>query len=80
DQYYRRVCVQPNLLDDPDADLRDAYYWLDCGHALFTRRADGGWTVTAAAEDTPGAVPVTWLHAPGPVPEPYTRHDTAQIW
>ncbi|MFJ8657486.1 hypothetical protein ACIRNU_34750 [Streptomyces rochei] len=80
DQYYRRVCGQPNLLDDATANLRDAYYWLDCGHALFTRRADGGWDVTPAAENTAGAVPVTWFHAPGPVPEPYTRHDTAQIW
>ncbi|WP_432185441.1 hypothetical protein [Streptomyces tendae] len=79
DQYYRRVCGQPNLLDDADADLRDAYYWLDAGHALFTRRADGGWTATAAAEGTPGAVPVVWFQSPGPVPEPYARRNDPQL-
>ncbi|MBZ6102760.1 hypothetical protein [Streptomyces olivaceus] len=79
DQYYRRVCGQPNLLDDTTADLRNAYYWLDCGHALFTRRPDGGWTVTAAAETTPDAVPVTWFHSPGPVPQPYTRRDDPML-
>ncbi|PSK56987.1 hypothetical protein B0E38_02518 [Streptomyces sp. 111WW2] len=82
DQYYRRVCGQPNLLDDAAADLRDAYYWLDAGHALFTRRADGGWTVTAAAEDTPGAVPVVWFShpSPGPVPVPYAQSSGPKIW
>ncbi|MFH9812539.1 hypothetical protein ACH4NO_18325 [Streptomyces olivaceus] len=79
DQYYRHVCGQPNLLDDTTADLRDAYYWLDAGHAVFARRPDGGWTVTAAAETTPGAVPVTWFQTPGPVPQPYTRRDDPML-
>ncbi|WP_042174648.1 hypothetical protein [Streptomyces sp. NBRC 110035] len=79
DTYYREVCGHPNLLDDAAAGLVDAYYFLDCGHALFTRRADGGWTATAAAETTPSAIPVTWFQAPGPVPQPYVRHNDPQL-
>ncbi|MBZ6207476.1 hypothetical protein KVH31_13310 [Streptomyces olivaceus] len=79
DQYYRRVCGQPNLLDDAAADMRDAYYWLDAGHAVFTRRADGGWTATPTQSSTPGAVPVTWFQAPGPVPQPYAQRDAPTL-
>jgi hypothetical protein len=82
DQYFREVCGRPNLLDDATADLRDAYYWLDCGHAVFVRRADGGWDVTEAPANTPGAVPVVWFRHPaaGPIPEPYARRGGPRIW
>jgi hypothetical protein len=82
DQYFREVCDQPNLLDDVGADLRDAYYWLDCGHAVFVRRVDGGWDVTEAPAGAPGAVPVTWFRRPatGPIPEPYARRGDPRIW
>jgi hypothetical protein len=74
DTYYRHVCGQPNLLDDPNRPLTDAYYFLDSGHAVFTRTADGGWEATPVAEDVAGAVPVTWLRSPvGLVPAPYAR-------
>ena len=77
DQYYRHVCGMPNLLDTPAADLRDAYYYLDSGHAVFTRSGDGGWYVAPASPDTPGAVAVTWFRgAPvTPVPAPYERRN-----
>ena len=82
DTYYRVVCGQPNLLDDANARLTDAYYVLDSGHAVFSRTADGGWNVTPTAEDAPGAVAVTWFRgAPvGPMPVPYARRDDPQIW
>jgi hypothetical protein len=83
DTYYRQVCGQPNLLDDATRPLTDAYYYLNSGHAVFTRRSDGGWDVTPAAMDAPGAVPVTWLECPGigPIPQPYTSPDGLQkIW
>lgn len=75
DQYFREVCGMPNLLDDATVDLRDAYYHLDCGHAVFTRRVDGGWDLTPCSSSTPGAVEVTWFRgAPvGPLPVPYER-------
>ncbi|MEU5742102.1 hypothetical protein ABZ784_29425 [Streptomyces tendae] len=74
DGYYRTVCGQSNLLDDASRPLTDAYYFLDSGHAVFTRAADGGWRAVPVAEDAPGAVDVTWFRDPsGPVPEPYTR-------
>lgn len=73
DTYYREVCGQPNLLDDANRNLVDAYYYLNSGHAVFARRTDGGWTVTPVAEDSPGAVAVTWWESPGvgSVPVPY---------
>jgi hypothetical protein len=74
DAYYRQVCGQPNLLDDASRPLTDAYYFLDSGHAVFTRRKDGGWDATPVAEDAAGTVPVTWFSTPvGPVPVPYAR-------
>jgi hypothetical protein len=81
DGYYRTVCGQPNLLDDADRPLTDAYYFLDSGHAVFTRTADGGWQATPASEDTVGAVDVTWFRDPsGPVPEPYTQADGPRLF
>ncbi|MFJ4473269.1 hypothetical protein ACIP2X_38045 [Streptomyces sp. NPDC089424] len=82
DSYCRHVCGRPNLLDDATRPLTDAYFYLDSGHALFTRTADGGWTVTPVAEDAPGAVPVTWFEGGvyGPVPEPYARRSDPKIW
>lgn len=82
DFYFRTVCGQPNLLDDVTASLTDAYFYLDCGHAVFTRRADGGWDVAAASETQAGAMPVTWFRNPGvgPVPRPYERSGDPQIW
>lgn len=82
DTYYRKVCGQPNLLDDATARLTDAYYALDSGHGVFTRTADGGWNVTPTAEDAPGAVAVTWFRG-APVeslPEPYARRNDPSIW
>ncbi|MGV9226371.1 hypothetical protein ACWDPF_27305 [Streptomyces albogriseolus] len=81
DGYYRTVCRQPNLLDDATRPLTDAYYFLDSGHAVFTRTGDGGWEAVPAAEDTVGAVAVTWFRNPsGPVPEPYARQDGPHLW
>jgi hypothetical protein len=81
DTYYRTVCGQPNLLNDTTRPLTDAYFFLDSGHAVFTRRADGGWEAAPAAEDTAGAVAVTWLRAPsGPVPEPYARQGDPSLF
>lgn len=81
DGYFREVCGQPNLLDDATRPLTDAYYFLDSGYGVFTRRADGGWQVTPAGEDTRGAVPVVWFrHPSGPVPVPYGRHDEPQLF
>lgn len=81
DGYYRTVCGQPNLLDDATRPLTDAYFFLDSGHAVFTRTADGGWQATPVAEDAAGAVPVTWFrHPAGPVPEPYARQDGPRLW
>jgi hypothetical protein len=74
DAYYRIVCGQQNLLDDAGADLTDAYYWLDSGHAVFSRRPDGGWNVIPSASTTPGALAVTWFSCPaGPVPKPFQQ-------
>ncbi|MFF1444180.1 hypothetical protein [Streptomyces sp. NPDC058295] len=77
DQYYREVCGMPNLLDRVGADLRDAYYHLDCGYAVFTRSPVSGWEISPADPTTAGAVPVTWFRgAPaGPAPVPYARRD-----
>lgn len=82
DQYYREVCGQPNLLDDADARLTDAYYVLDSGYAVFTRSVQAGWEVTPSSPTTPGAVPVTWFRgAPaGPVPQPYARRNDPTLW
>lgn len=83
DTYYRVECGFPNLLDDSQADLTSAYYFLDSGHALFTRTGDGGWAATPTAAHTPGAVPVTWFNADEvtlPVRAPYTPSDAPQIW
>jgi hypothetical protein len=82
DGYFREVCGQPNLLDDATRPLTDAYFYLDCGHAVFTRAAHGGWTVTPVAEDAPGAVSVTWFSGSvfGPVPVPYARRSDPKIW
>ncbi|NUS25092.1 MAG: hypothetical protein HOV92_12830 [Streptomyces sp.] len=82
DTYYRTVCGQANLLDDATRPLADGYFFLDCGHAVFTRRADGGWEVAASAATTPGAVRVTWFSGvmAGPVPEPYARRGDPKIW
>ncbi|WP_309032529.1 hypothetical protein [Streptomyces alfalfae] len=80
DTYYRSVCGRPNLLDDADRPLTDAYFFLDSGHAVFTRHADGGWTAAPTAEDAEGAVAVTWFRsADGPVPAPYGRHDQPKL-
>lgn len=75
DSYYREVCGQPNLLDDAGRRLTDAYFALDCGHARFVRRRDGGWNVTECAPSEAGAVEVTWWRGAlfGPLPEPYER-------
>jgi hypothetical protein len=83
DTYYRMDCGFPNLLDNPDADLATAYYFLDSGHAVFTRTPDGGWLATPAAADAPGAVPVTWFDAASatsPVPVPYSQPSGARLW
>lgn len=82
DQYYREVCGQPNLLDDANAALTDAYYYLDCGYAVFTRGGQAGWEATPSSPTAPGAVPVTWFRgAPvGPVPQPYARRDDPTLW
>ncbi|MER6092513.1 hypothetical protein [Streptomyces bluensis] len=82
DTYYREVCGQPNLLDDANARLTDAYYYLDSGHAVFTRSGTGGWEITPSSPTAPGAVAVTWFRGVpvGPVPEPYARRDEPKIW
>lgn len=82
DTYFRQVCGQPNLLDDATRPLTDAYFYLDCGHAVFARTSDGGWTWTPTASDAPRAVPVTWFEGAvnGPVPTPYARLRDPQIW
>lgn len=81
DGYYRTVCAQPNLLDDATRPLTDAYFFLDSGHAVFTRRADGGWDAAPAAEDATGAVAVTWFRAPaGRVHAPYELADEPQLF
>jgi hypothetical protein len=82
DTYFREVCGKPNLLDDATRSLTDAYYYLDSGHAVFTRRPDGGWTVTPAPSNALGALPVTWFEGGvfGPVPEPYARCGDPRIW
>ncbi|WP_331763172.1 hypothetical protein OG571_47490 (plasmid) [Streptomyces sp. NBC_01369] len=82
DTYYRAVCGQANILDDATANLMDAYYYLDCGYAVFTRRRDGGWEVAASAAMESGAVPVTWFRGAGigPAPKPYERLGDPQIW
>jgi hypothetical protein len=83
DTYYRVECGFPNLLDDLDADLASAYYFLDSGHAVFTRAPDRGWEATPCTADTPGAVPVTWFDAAAaalPAPVPYTTPTSAQLW
>ncbi|MGA4867502.1 hypothetical protein ACPB9J_33245 [Streptomyces lavendulocolor] len=83
DTYYRVECGFPNLLDDHTADLTTAYYFLDSGHAVFTRTGDGGWTATPTGSDSPGAVPVTRFNADEvtlPVRAPYTQADSARIF
>jgi hypothetical protein len=82
DGYFRKVCGQPNLLDDATRPLTDGYFYLDSGHAVFTRTSDGGWTATPVAEEEPGAVAVTWFRGGvcGPVPQPYARRADPKIW
>lgn len=81
DTYARSVCGRPNLLDDATRPLTDGYFFLDSGHAVFLRRADGGWDAVPAVVDAAGAVAVTWFRAPaGPVPAPYERHDGPQLF
>lgn len=82
DQYYREVCGQPNLLDNANARLTDAYFYLDCGHAVFTRGGPAGWEVTPSSATASGAVAVTWFRGvpSGPVPEPYARRGDPPLW
>lgn len=82
DTYYREICGQPNLLDDADARLTDAYYVLDSGHAVFTRAVTAGWEVTPSSPTAPGALAVTWFRGATvrPMPEPYARRDDPRIW
>ena len=77
DTYFREVCGQPNLLDDATRPLTDAYYYLDSGHAVFTRRPDGGWTVTPAPSNALGAQPVTWFE--GGVFRPFPSRTRAAV-
>lgn len=78
DSYFREVCAQPNLLDDASRPLTDAYFYLDSGHAVFTRRPDGGWNVTPAPYTARYAIPVTWFSTPMPLLEgsPNTPQDS----
>lgn len=82
DTCFRTVCGQPNLLDDPARPLMDAYFYLDSGHAVFTRCADGGWDAVPAPSEATHAVPVTWFSggATGPIPDPYAPAGESALW
>lgn len=82
DQYLRTVSGQPNILDDANRPLTDAYFDLDCGYAAFHRFGDGSWEAMPAPHNTPLAIRVTWFYGatPGPLPDPYARQDGGPLW